>query len=146
MVSARPVLSLLIACVLATAPASAQTPRMPPVFDQLASPFTDSEIGAIGCLVASTAVGAGMLGMMGGPAGLRLALQGVVITPRAVLEAAAAGAFVFSSACYVGQAAAPAVMLGWITALDGLTAPANGPTPTPRGNTGGAVSWGVPLP
>jgi len=144
MVSARPVILGLVACALAplvAVPVAAQTPRMPPVFDQLASPFTDSEIGGIGCAVASGAIGAGMLGLMGGPAGLRAALVGVAITPRAVLEASAAGAFVFSSACYVGQAVAPVVMLGWTTLLDSLTAPRNAPTPTPRGGPGGAVSW-----
>jgi len=156
MAAVRPVFPSLTAGALAlllAVPAVAQTSRMPPVFDQLASPFTDSEVGGIGCLVASTAVGAGMLTLVGGISGLRLAVQGM-ITPRTVLEGSAAGAFVFSSACYVGQAVAPVVLLGYTTLLDSLTTPANSPTPPPRGSAGGAVSWmsgagqgsGAPLP
>ena len=156
MVSARSVFPSLIAGALALSlalPAEAQTSRVPPVFDQLASPFTDSEIGGIGCMVASTAVGVGMLGLVGGFSGLRVAVQGM-ITPRTVLEASAAGAFVFSSTCYIGQAVAPVIMFGYTALLDSLSAPANHPTPPPRGGAGGAVSWmsgagqggGAPLP
>ena len=112
---------------------------MPPVFDQLASPFTESEIGGIGCAVASLGAGAGMIGRMGGPAVLKAGLQGV-LAPRAVLEASAAVAFVFSSACYVGQAMAPVVMLGWTNLLDALTAPRNSPTPFPA-PANGNLSW-----
>ena len=135
------------------APALAQAPRMPPVFDSLASPFTESEIGGIGCAVASVGAGAGMLGLMGGPAALQAGLQGV-LTPRAVLEASAAVAFVFSSACYVGQAMAPVVMLGWINLIDSFAPHHSAPTPfpaPPNGNLswlpGGAPQGGaVPLP
>ena len=135
-----PVLALATALTaLAAGPAVAQAPRLPPVFDQLASPFTESEVGGIGCAVASVGAGAGMLGLMGGPAALRAGLQGV-LTPRTVLEASAALAFVFSSACYVGQAMAPVVMLGWTNLIDGFTAPRNAPTPFPAPPNGN-LSW-----
>jgi len=153
-----PVLALAAALTaLVAGPAAAQAPRMPPVFDQLASPFTESEVGGIGCAVASAGVGAGMLGLMGGPAALRAGLQGA-LTPRTVLEASAALAFVFSSACYVGQAMAPVVMLGWTNLLDGLSQPRNAPTPFPAppngnlswlpgsGQQGGAPALPLPLP
>jgi len=123
----RPVSSLLPAALmvlLAACPAAAQAPRSPPVFDQFASPFTEGETGGIGCAVATAAAWAGIVAAMGGPAAVGAALHSV-LTPRAVLEAAAASAFVASSACYVGQALAPVVMLGWLTVLDSL----NGPLP-----------------
>ena len=138
----RPFVSLLagVVALAVAAPAAAQAPRVPPIFDQLASPFTETEIGGFGCLVASTAVGAGMLALMGGPGALKTALQGVV-SPRTVLEASAASAFVFSSACYVGQAAAPVVMLGFTTLLDRFTAPTRPPVSVPSGTGSGAMTW-----
>ncbi len=142
MMSARSVASFILAATLTVGtagPVLAQAPRMPPVFDTLASPFTESEIGGIGCAVASAGVGAGMIGMMGGPAALRAGLQ-VAITPRTVLEASAAVAFVFSSACYVGQAMAPVVAMGLTALLDSLTA--HHPTPTPfPAPINGNLSW-----
>ncbi len=118
--------SLAVPVILATlgmaAPALAQTPRTPPVFDELASPFTESEIGGLGCFVATVATGVGMTALMGGGSAVVAALGGVT-TPRAVLEASAASAFVFSSACYVGQALAPVAMMGFYSVLDGLLAP-----------------------
>ena len=124
---------------LSIGPAAAHAPRMPPVFDQLASPFTESEVGGIGCAVASLGAGAGMIGLMGGPAALRVGMQGV-LSPRAVLEASAAVAFVFSSACYVGQAMAPVVLLGWMNLFDSFTAPCHAPTPFPAPSNGN-LSW-----
>ena len=128
-------LALLIAL-----PAAAQAPRVPPVFDQLASPFTDSEIGGMGCLVASGAVGIGMLGLIGGPGALTVAVQGM-ITPRTVLEASAASAFVFSSSCYIGQALAPVVSLATTALYDMLTTPRSTPTRAPQPPRTGPVSW-----
>ena len=125
--------------VLAAGPAAAQAPRMPPVFDPLASPFTEGEIGGIGCAVASLGVGAGMLALMGGPAALRAGMQGA-LTPRTVLEASAALAFVFSSACYVGQALAPVMLLGWTNLIDGLTPLRSAPAPFPAPPNGN-LSW-----
>ena len=142
MASARSLTALVLAAALtavSAGPAAAQAPRMPPVFDQLSSPFTESEMGGIGCAVASLGAGAGMIGLMGGPAALRAGLQGV-LSPRTVLEASAAVAFVFSSACYVGQAMAPVVMLGWANLIDGLTPPRSAPTPFPAPPNGN-LSW-----
>ena len=142
MTSARLFASTAFAAALAVssvAPAAAQAPRMPPVFDSLASPFTESEIGGIGCAVASVGAGAGMLGLMGGPAALSAGLSGV-ISPRTVLEASAAVAFVFSSACYVGQALAPVVMLGVTNLIDSVSAPRATPTPFPAPPNGN-LSW-----
>ncbi|MEI6558916.1 MAG: hypothetical protein WCO00_10965 [Rhodospirillaceae bacterium] len=142
MIAARSVTAVALATALfalSAAPASAQAPRMPPVFDQLASPFTEGEIGGIGCALASVGVGAGMVGLMGGPAALGLSLQGA-LSPRLVLEASAAVAFVFSSACYIGQAMAPVVLLGWTSLLDSVSAPRNAPTPFPAPSNGN-LSW-----
>ena len=131
-------LSVLLAAAVA-APAAAQTSRVaPPVFDQLASPFTESEIGGIGCAVASLGAGAGMLGLIGGPAAITVGAG--VLTPRGVLEASAALAFVFSSACYVGQAMAPVVMLGVTSVIDRLSPPPPVPTPFPAPPNGN-LSW-----
>ncbi|MEI6984626.1 MAG: hypothetical protein WCK65_00715 [Rhodospirillaceae bacterium] len=113
-----PLLALLT--LLVAAPAAAQAPRVPPVFDQLASPFTDGETGGIGCLAVSAVTAAVMVALVGGPSVLRSAVTSL-ITPRDVLEASAATAFVFSSACYVGQATAPVAMLGYFNLLDLLT-------------------------
>jgi hypothetical protein len=120
--SALAAFPMALTALLLAGPVAAQAPRSPPVFDQLASPFTDSEVGGIGCAVVTSAAGAGILAGMGGPAALGAALRGV-LTPRAVLEAAAATAFVASSACYVGQALAPIVTLGWLSVLDALSGP-----------------------
>ncbi len=142
MLSVRFVARLALAGALtvsAGAPVAAQAPRMPPAFDTLASPFTESEIGGIGCAVASAGVGAGMIGMMGGPAALRLGLQ-AAMTPRTVLEASAAVAFVFSSACYVGVAMAPVVALGLTSIFDSLTARHPSPAPFPA-PANGNLSW-----
>ncbi len=132
------VATVAIVAALAGAPALAQAPRMPPVFDQLASPFTESEVGGIGCAVASLGAGAGMVGLMGGPAVLRAGMGGT-FSPRSVLEGSAAVAFVFSSACYVGQALAPVVLLGWMTLFDSFSAHRAGPSATPA--LSGDLSW-----
>ncbi len=145
MASHRPVYSALAAALIAllmTGPAAAQTPRSPSVFDPLATPFTDSEVGGIGCAVATTAAGIGIIAAMGGPAAMAAALQSV-LTPRAVLEASAATAFVASSACYVGQAMAPVVMLGWLSVLDALSGPI-GPLPANPGVGGRRADLSVP--
>ena len=136
---AAPVAVSVLLAVAVAGPASGQTSRVaPPVFDQLASPFTESEIGGIGCAVASLGAGAGMLGLMGGPAAITAGAG--VLTPRGVLEASAALAFVFSSACYVGQAMAPVVMMGLTSLLDSLSSPPAVPTPFPAPPNGN-LSW-----
>jgi hypothetical protein len=122
MASTRLAVPALLIALLSAWPVAAQTPRSPQVFDQFASPFTDSEIGGIGCAVATVAAGAGIVAAMGGPVAVGVALHGI-LTPRAVLEASAASAFVASSACYVGQAMAPVVLLGWLSLLDSLSGP-----------------------
>ena len=140
MASNRSLVSAALMTLLMAWPAAAQAPRSPPVFDDLASPFTEGEIGGIGCGVATLAAGAGIVVAMGGPTGIGTALQSV-ITPRAVLEAAAASAFVASSACYVGQAMAPLVMLGWLSLLDRLIGPVV-PPPTNPGPGGRGTALG----
>ena len=138
-VSAIVIAALLAATPDTSTPAQAQAPRTPPVLDQLASPFTDSEVGGFGCLASTLATGASMTALMGGPSELAAALSGI-LTPRLVLEASAAGAFVFSSACYIGQVLAPVVMLGYTTLFDSLTLP---PLPSGNGNIP-AASAGLP--
>ncbi|MEI8395739.1 MAG: hypothetical protein WCF85_13435 [Rhodospirillaceae bacterium] len=142
MPSARSLFSAFVAGLFALTtlqPAQAQTPRMPPVFDQLASPFTETEVGGMGCLVTTAAVGVGMLALMGGPRTMVGAMHGF-LTPRAVLEGTAAGAFVFSSACYVGQAVAP-LMLLVATGLFDRFSPLPAPVNPPHGKSAGTVSW-----
>jgi hypothetical protein len=66
--------------------------------------------------------GSAVVALAGGPGSVALALQGP-LPPVRVLEGGAAMAFLVSSACYVGQALAPAAMLGW-TSLADLLMPA----------------------
>jgi hypothetical protein len=113
-------LGLLTVAAVACGPAAAQAPRSPPVFDQLASPFTETEIGGFGCLTATAVSGIGIVALLGGPGALLSAVRGLTLQPRTVLEASAAIAFVFSSACYVGQALAPVVSLGITEMSDSL--------------------------
>jgi hypothetical protein len=123
-------------------------PPIPPMFSRGVPPLSDAESGGLGCLTASVAVGAGVVALMGGPAALAglVAVPGVM-TARSVLEASAAGAFVLSSACYIGQVLAPAAMLATSLLLDTLSAPAPSPADGPPSSPGGiegAVSWLLP--
>ena len=111
----------LAACLLAV-PAAAQNSRPPPVFDQLASPFTESELGGIGCLVSSAAATGIMVWLIGGPGAVAAAL-GTASSPAMILQGAAAGAFLYSSACYIGQALSPLALLTYNSVGDRLSAP-----------------------
>ncbi len=106
--------------------APAQTSRLPPVIDALTAPLSDGELAGIGCLVGTVLASGTVVALAGGPGSVALALQGP-LPPVRVLEGGAAMAFLVSSACYVGQALAPAVMLGWTTLTDMITPAAAGP-------------------
>ena len=112
-------------CVLSAwlivSPAAAQNHAAPPVFDQLASPFTESELGGIGCLISSAATTGILVWLVGGPAAAAAAI-GSVTTPSLALQGAAAGAFVYSSACYIGQALSPLGLLTYNSIMDGVAA------------------------
>jgi hypothetical protein len=105
-------------------PAAAQSRAAPPVFDQLASPFTESELGGVGCLIASAAATGIMLWLMGGPTAVATAIGGVA-SPSLALQGAAAGAFVYSSACYIGQALSPLGLLTYNKLIDGAAGSAS---------------------
>ncbi len=106
--------------------AQAQTSRLPPVIDALTAPLSDGELAGLGCLVGTVVASGAVVALAGGPGVVVTALQGP-LPPVRVLEGGAALAFLVSSACYVGQALAPTVMLGWTTVTDMLTLP----TPAP---------------
>lgn len=115
-------LTLALACPAAPAQSQSQaTHRLPPVIDALTAPFSDSELAGIGCLVGTTVASGAVMALAGGPGTVAAALQGP-LPPARVLEGGAALAFLVSSACYVGQALTPAVMLGWEAMTDLLTA------------------------
>lgn len=88
--------------------------------DELAMPFTESESGGIGCVIASLAVGSSMVYLMGGWGPIMAALT-APLHPIRVLEGGAAVAFVFSSACYIGVALAPLTMVTYTAVTDSLT-------------------------
>jgi len=128
----RPALRALTAplCLLALCappPAVALDYRLPLVMDELASPFTESEVGGIGCLVASIAVGGAITYLLGGVRSVVTTLA-TPMPPTRVLEGSAAAAFVFSSACYIGVALAPLAMLTYTSIVDNF---AYGPAPAP---------------
>ncbi|CAK0759800.1 hypothetical protein CCP2SC5_260002 [Azospirillaceae bacterium] len=102
--------AVFLVSVMASGRGEAQSPLSHPVLDQLSSPFTESEIGAMGCLAANMVTGVVLVNLMGGVGEIALALQGP-LPPSRILEAAAASSFVFSSVCYIGQATAPLVVL-----------------------------------
>ena len=103
-----------------TGPATAQAQMQPPpVIDQLVSPFSDSELGGIGCLAATTLATGTLVYLMGGFRRMFAGLQGA-LPPARVMEGSAAAAFVFSSACYVGAALAPVAMMVYTSATDQL--------------------------
>jgi len=118
----RPLPAWLVGLALLFLPlaAPAQTSRLPPVIDALTSPLSDGELAGIGCLVGTTVASGAVVALAGGVGQVALALQGP-LSPVRVLEGGAALAFLVSSACYVGQALAPVVMLGWTSVTDTLT-------------------------
>jgi hypothetical protein len=85
--------------------------------DELASPFTESEVSGIGCLVVSVAVGGAMTYLFGGVRSV-VATLSAPMAPARILEGSAAAAFVFSSACYIGVALAPLAMLTYTSIVD----------------------------
>ncbi|KOR31253.1 hypothetical protein TI04_01840 [Achromatium sp. WMS2] len=96
--------------------------QVPPIADELASPFTEMEAGGIGCVVASLALGGGMLYMLGGFGPVISAITSPM-PPVRVLEGSAAAAFVFSSACYIGVTLSPITMLTYTAIVDSFSKP-----------------------
>lgn len=112
-------LCLLTLCV--SQPVAALSYQVPPILDELASPFTEAEAGGIGCLVASATIGGIMTYMFGGIRPVMAALS-TPMAPTRVLEGSAAAAFVFSSACYIGVALAPLAMVTYTSIVDQFAA------------------------
>ena len=96
----------------------ARPPR--PILDELASPLSESELSGVGCLVGTAAIGGTLIYLLGGFGAITGHLGGPIPAAR-VLEGAAAGAFIFSSACYVGAALAPVVAMTYDTLKNPLT-------------------------
>jgi hypothetical protein len=117
-------MAVLVIASLSPIPSIAQTSRLPPVIDAMTAPYSESELGGIGCL-AGTVVAGGAVVTLAGVGSVATALQGP-LTPLLVLEAGAALAFLISSACYVGQALTPATMLGWSSVTGLFALPAAG--------------------
>lgn len=126
---APPVL-LVLALLLAALPARAQTSRLPPAIEAMTAPLSEAELGGIGCLLGVAAGGAAVLALIG-PGAAMAALQGPLLAGE-VLHGGAALAFLLSSACYIGVAAAPVAAYGWATLGDELLSPAPAP-PTGTG-------------
>ena len=114
-----------LVCLLA-APAQAQSSRLPPVMEALTAPLSDGELAGLGCLASVTASSAAVVALSGGLGAITAALSGP-LPPVDVLQGGAALAFLVSSACYVGQALAPAAMMGWESLTDWFAPP----TPPP---------------
>lgn len=98
-------------------PMTAQAQQPLSFIDQIASPLTDAELGAAGCLTASVATGGVLLYLMGGFSRIAASMQGVM-PPLRVMEGAAAVSFIFSSVCYVGSALAPMAMKAYTSITD----------------------------
>lgn len=114
---------LLLFCVIP--PVTAVSEQMPPMVE-FTMPFTESEAGGIGCIVASTAVGSVVTYLMGGIGPIIAFLAGPM-HPIQVLEVSAAAAFVFSSSCYMGVVLAPLGMLTYTSLVDSF---ASSPEPS----------------
>jgi len=112
-------LALPMAIMMLAGPVTVQAQQSLPFIDQLTSPYTDSELGGIGCLAASTVTGGTLVYLLGGFGRLVSSLQGP-LPPARVMEGTAAIAFIFSSACYVGAALAPVVMMTYTSIADRL--------------------------
>lgn len=116
----RRMMAGLLALAIGAIPStlSAQSSRLPPVIDAMTAPYTENELGGIGCLAGTVVAGGVVMAVAGGGA-IMAALQGP-IPPIRVVEGGAALAFLLSSACYVGQALTPVTMLGWSSIMDAL--------------------------
>ncbi len=116
----RRMMTGLLAVAIGAIPSrlSAQSSRLPPVIDAMTAPYTENELGGIGCLAGTVVAGGVVMAVAGGGA-IMAALQGP-ISPIRVVEGGAALAFLLSSACYVGQALTPVTMLGWSSIMDAL--------------------------
>lgn len=134
----RMAVSLLAFATLLCAPLTARSERLPPVIEALTAPLSDSEVAGIGCLVGTALAGGAVVALAGGPRAAALAVQGP-LAPAQVLEGGAAMAFLVSSACYVGQALAPVVMLGWSSITDMLTPAPAVPAPSVPGPVASAA-------
>jgi hypothetical protein len=112
-----PITTLILALILIQPmPVQAQRQTLP-FLDQITSPLTESELGAMGCLVASAATGGILTYMMGGFSRIATNMQGA-IPPLRVMEGAAAVSFIFSSVCYIGAAVAPMAMKAYASVSD----------------------------
>jgi hypothetical protein len=116
--------ALLAAAALLSAPLPvlAQSTRLPPMIDEMTARFSENEIGGMGCLAGMALGSATLVVLIGGPGATFVALQGPLLAAE-VLHGSAALAFVLSSACFVGQATTPLVLLGWSTLAE-LVSPA----------------------
>ncbi|CAK0768244.1 membrane hypothetical protein [Gammaproteobacteria bacterium] len=112
-------LALPIVALMLAGPVTVQAQQPLPIIDQLTSPFTDSELGGIGCLTATTATGGMLVYLLGGFGRIAASMQGPLPSTR-VMEGTAAAAFIFSSACYVGAALAPVAMMAYTSITDNL--------------------------
>ena len=122
--------SVLLALLLGLTPAVGRAQGSLPQHDPLLiSLFTETELGGMGCLTLSLASGVALWRAMGGAAGLALAVNGGGGAPTRVLEAAAAGAFVFSSTYYIGQTLALLTTTVATSLYEALCGPGPGPGP-----------------
>jgi len=112
--------------LLAPVSAWAEAARLPPAIEALTAPLSDTELAGAGCLVASSAAAAGVVVLAGGLGPIGSALQGPLSATR-VLEGGAALAFLFSSACYIGQALAPVAALSWSSISSAARSAIGGP-------------------
>jgi hypothetical protein len=120
----RAIMAGLLMLSMMSIPSMAQTSRLPPVIDAMTAPYSESELGGIGCLAGTLLAGGTVVALAGGGA-VVTALQGP-LTPLLILEGGAALAFLMSSACYVGQALTPVTMLGWASVTGLLPSPIAG--------------------
>ena len=121
------------ALLSAPLPALAQSTRLPPMIDEMTARFSENELGGMGCLAGMAVGSAALVALIGGPGATVIALQGPMVAAE-VLHGSAALAFVLSSACFVGQATTPLVMLGWNSVAE-LFAPARPEAPAAPGAT-----------
>ncbi|KOR30141.1 hypothetical protein TI03_00250 [Achromatium sp. WMS1] len=128
----RAITIALLVCI--SCPVQALSYQPPPIPDELASPFTESEAGGIGCLVVSLAVGSGMVYLLGGVEPI-MATLATKLPAGQIIEGSAAIAFVFSSACYIGAVLAPITMATYTAVIDSMV-------PAPKFNRPNFLSSG----
>ncbi|CAK0771594.1 membrane hypothetical protein [Gammaproteobacteria bacterium] len=112
-------LVLPVVILMLAGPAAVQAQQPFPLIEELASPYTDSELGGLGCLTASAATTGTLVYLLGGLGRIVSSLRGP-LPPARVMEGTAAMAFIFSSACYVGAALAPVAMMAYNSVTDRL--------------------------